>query len=188
MGAANLKATVIDTEPLAGSGRHHLHGYSPAADKRDRRTQVTGASVYEYTEASFHFYRYQRPLPRGQLPDDYAWYKAASSSAPTRWAEFHVPDHAADNGVQIYAVRQRGRHQLQQASPSQRVVTLTVNPAVSFTPMASSRNFSPGPPAPMLKSETSAWRRQDGYRRRHDRRLRRQPRPPLQRLFHPAGR
>ena len=127
-GAANVRATVIDTEPLIGSGGTTFTVVALPPTNAIIVTQLTNTSAYEYTEHSFYFGT-TNDAPTGTFPMTYAWYTNSVLVSTNAMGPYYtfltIP---GNNGMQIYAIARVADTNFSSIAVTSAVVTLTVNP------------------------------------------------------------
>ena len=108
VGLHNLIVTVIDTEPLVGSGVHQLLCACPASDKRDHRDRYHqyNASMRTPKPPSILPRPTTPPTPRqAYFPMTYAWYKGGMLvSTNPMGPDYTFLTTPGDNGMSIYAI------------------------------------------------------------------------------------
>lgn len=127
IGASVLTATVISDEPLAGSGGASYTVLARPPTNAIVLTQVTSASVYEYTEASFHFAATNDAPNDAPFPMAYAWYKGGTLVSSNMGPNYTFLTTPADNGTTIYAIASVANTNYSSLTVASAVVTLTVN-------------------------------------------------------------
>jgi hypothetical protein len=128
-GARNVKATVISTQPLVGSGGTTFTVVPLPPTNAIILTQLTNTSVYQYTEASFHFATTNDAPSAGTFPMTYAWYTNSVLVSTNAMGPYYtfltIP---GNNGMQIYAIARVADTNFSSIAVTSAVVTLTVNP------------------------------------------------------------
>jgi hypothetical protein len=128
IGADNVRATVIDTEPLIGSGGTTFTVVALPPTNAIILTQLTNASVYEYTEASFHFGTTNDAPHQAPFPMTYAWYtNSVLVSTNPMGPYYSFLTTPGDNGMQIQAIARVADTNFSSIAVTSAVVTLTVN-------------------------------------------------------------
>jgi Concanavalin A-like lectin/glucanases superfamily len=126
--AANVRVTVIDTEPLVGSGGATFTVMPLPPTNAIVVANLTNTSVYEYTEASFHFGATNDAPSAGTFPMTYAWYtNSVLVSTNPMGANYTFLATPADNNMTIYAIANVANTNFSSISVTSAVVTLTVN-------------------------------------------------------------
>ena len=128
VGPANVRATVIDTEPLAGSGGATFTVKARPPTNAIIVTQITSATAYEYTKASFHFATTNDAPNDAPFPMTYAWYtNSVLVSTNPMGPYYSFLTTLADNGMTIYAIASVADTNFSSISVTSAVATLTVN-------------------------------------------------------------
>ena len=128
IGAANVKATVIDTEPLIGSGGTTFTVLARPPTNASVVIQLTNETVYAYDEASFYFGTTNDAPQDAPWPMNYAWYKNGQLvTTNVMGPYFTFLTTPADDGAQIYAIASVAATNYSSISITSAVVTLSVN-------------------------------------------------------------
>src|ERR1035437_2686831 len=128
IGADNVKATVISTEPLIGSGGTTFTIVALPPTNAIILTQLTNASVYEYTEASFHFGTTNDAPNQAPFPMTYAWYTNSVLVSTNPMGPYYTfLTTPGNNGMQIQAIARVADTNFSSIAVTSAVVTLTVN-------------------------------------------------------------
>jgi len=128
VGFANVRATVIDTQPLIGSGGTTFTVLARPPTNANVVIQLTNKTVYAYDEASFYFGTTNDAPLDAPFPMNYAWYKngqLVSTNAMGPYFTFLTTP--ADDGAQIYAIADVADTNFNSISITSAVVTLSVN-------------------------------------------------------------
>jgi hypothetical protein len=130
MGVASLPVTVLDTTPLHGVGSATFTVVPRAPTNAIVVRPISGTtSVYEYTEASFHFAATNDAPLDASFPMAYAWYKGGQLvSTNPMGPNYTFLTMPADNNKEIYAIASVADTNYSSITVTSAVVTLTVNP------------------------------------------------------------
>jgi hypothetical protein len=142
-GADNVRATVIDTEPLVGSGGVAFTVVPRPPTNAIVITQITPKTVYAYDEVTFTFNTTNDAPSVGTFPMTYAWYKnnvlVSTNPMGPNYTFLTVP---GDNNAQIYAIASVANTNYSSISVTSSVVTLTVTPGTPQYPGLKQEVFS----------------------------------------------
>jgi hypothetical protein len=128
IGTDNVKVTVISTEPLIGSGGTTFTVVALPPTNAIILTQLTNASVYEYTEASFHFGTTNDAPNQAPFPMTYAWYTNSVLVSTNPMGPYYTfLTTPADNGMHIQAIARVADTNFSSIAVTSAPVTLTVN-------------------------------------------------------------
>ena len=132
VGGNLVKATVIDTEPLVGSGGATFTVVPRPPTNGIVVTDITNTSVYAYAEASFHFAATNDAPNDASYPMTYAWYKGGQLvSTNPMGPDYTFLTTPGDNGTNIYAIASVADTNYSSITITSAVVTLTVNSGVA---------------------------------------------------------
>lgn len=147
--ATALKVIVTSTEPSLGSSAAAFTVVALPPTNATVVTQITPASVHEYTEVSFHFAT-TNDAPIGTtndvgFPMAYSWYKGGVLVSTNGMGPYYtfltVP---GDNSQSIYAVARVADTNFSSISVTSSVVTLTVVPGTPVYTNGLKREFFAG--------------------------------------------
>ncbi len=128
IGAGAAVVTVTDTEPLVGSGGATFTVVALPPTNAIILAQLTNTSVYEYTEASFHFGTTNDAPNQAPFPMTYSWYKnSVLVSTNPMGPDYTFLTTPSDNLEQIYAIARVADTNFSSISITSAVVTLTVS-------------------------------------------------------------
>ena len=128
IGADNVKATVISTEPLVGSGGTTFTVVALPPTNAIILTQLTNTSAYEYTEHSFYFGTTNDAPNQAPFPMTYAWYTNSVLVSTNPMGPYYTfLTTPGNNGMQIQAIARVADTNFSNLAVTSSVVTLTVN-------------------------------------------------------------
>ena len=127
IGAALVKATMIDTEPLVGSGGATFTVLAKPPTNAIIVTQLTSVSVYQYTEASFHFVATNDAPNEAPFPMAYSWYTNNTLVSSNMGPYFTFLTTPSDSGMQIHVIARVADTNFSSLTVTSATVTLTVN-------------------------------------------------------------
>jgi hypothetical protein len=143
--AANVRATVIDTEPLVGSGGASFTVVPLPPTNTIVLADLTNTTAYAYTETSFHFGVTNDAPSAGTFPMTYAWYKNSTLvSTNPMGPDYTFLATSGDDGAQIYAVARVADTNFSSIAVTSAVVTLTVNSGTPVYTNGLKREFFAG--------------------------------------------